>query len=77
MHIIPFKRKQEEYVFANINFNNIEIAKIEIIQYDLNNSLNKIILNHLGNYEKIIEEKNKFLFEREKYLNSLILKYKS
>lgn len=76
MHIIPFKIKQEEYVLSCINPNNMEIVKREIMMYDLGNSLNKILITHLGNYEKMIEEKDKFLLEREKYLSSLISKYK-
>jgi hypothetical protein len=65
------KLRQNTYVYQKIKPKNIEIAKNLILDYDLSNSILKIIKNNCNDYLKLKEAIQEHFIKRETYLKNL------
>ena len=65
------KNRQNTYVYQKIKPKNIEIAKNLILDYDLSNSILKIIKNNYNDYSKLKEAIQEHFIKREMYLKNL------
>ena len=65
------KLRQNTYLYQKIKPKNIEIAKNLVLDYDLTNSILKIIKNNYGNCTKLREAIQEHFEKREAYLKSL------
>jgi hypothetical protein len=72
--IISEKKKQDYLFFQKIKPQNYEIVKNLLLEFDLNNSLIKVIKDNAESYEKVKMGYRKFLLEREAYISELIEK---
>jgi hypothetical protein len=72
--IIEERKKQDFLIYQRIKPQNYEIVKSLILEFDLKNSLIKIIKNNASSYEKIKVAYRKFLLEREAYLTEMVSK---
>lgn len=70
--IISEKKKQDYLIFQKIKPQNYQIVKDMILKFDLNNSLIKVLKENILNSEKVKLGFEKYLLEREAYLNEMI-----
>jgi hypothetical protein len=70
--IIGEKKKQDYLVFQKTKPQNYQIVKDMILDFDLKNSLIKILKENISNSEKIKLGFKKYLLERQAYLNEMI-----
>jgi hypothetical protein len=69
--IIAEKKKQDYIFYQKIKPQNREIVKNLILDFDLGNSLIKLIKENSSSYEKVKTAYKKFLLEREAYLTEM------
>ncbi len=65
------KNRQNVYLYQKIKPKNIEIAKNLVLDYDLSNSILKIIKTNYNDYEKLKQAIQEHFIKREAYLKSL------
>jgi len=71
INFVEEKRKQEYDIFKKINPKNRIAVQNMILKYDLSKTMISVIRENFDNYEKLKTELEKFLLEREIYLNSV------
>lgn len=69
--IIAEKKKQDYLFYQKIKPQNREIVKNLILDFDLGNSLIKLIKENSSSYEKVKLAYKKFLLEREAFLTEM------
>ncbi len=65
------KNRQNAFLYQKIKPKNIEIAKNLILDYDLSNSILKIIKDNWNDYKKRKQAIQEHFIKRESYLKSL------
>jgi hypothetical protein len=71
INFVEEKRKQEYNIYKKINPKNRIAVQNMILKYDLSKTIISVIRENFDNYEKLKTELEKFLLEREIYLNSV------
>jgi hypothetical protein len=71
INFVEEKRKQEYDIYKKINPKNRIAVQNMILKYDLSKTMISVIRENFDNYEKLKTELEKFLLEREIYLNSV------
>jgi hypothetical protein len=67
--IIKEKEKQDKEFLDKIQVRNEKEAKLIICKYDLNNSCLHIVNENLEDYDKMVEEYQKYLQKRKEFFN--------
>ena len=65
------KTRQNSYLYQKIKAKNVEIAKNLILDYDLTNSILKIVKNNCDDYTKLKLAIQEHFIKREAFLKNL------